>query len=100
MAGTNIRLVSGVPTTVQTDQEVSISSGATTAVVTFPATLQTGSTTPRIAGWIFNSTDANPQFFPVTITARSATGFTATWNFATDSANYKLMYIAPDGWRP
>ena len=96
--GLFVRLINGLPTTVQIDQEVSISSGATSAVVTFPSTLQTGSSSPRVSAWIFNSTDTNPQYFPVTITARSSTGFTASWNAPTATANYVLSYIVPDGW--
>jgi hypothetical protein len=98
MAGTFTRIINGVMRTVQIDQEVTLASGITTKVVTFPATLQTGSSTPRILAVIFDSTDTNPQFQPVTITARSSTGFTASWNAPTGSANYVLGYTVPDGW--
>jgi len=89
------RLVKGRPVSYSIDQEVSISSAQTSVTVTFPAAI--GNSTYRVAAWIFDSTDANPQFQPVVITARSSTQFTASWNAPTDSANYKLMYIVPDG---
>jgi hypothetical protein len=97
MAGTFTRLINGVPRTIQIDNEVSLSSGATSKVVTFPLSLQTGNASPRVVAWIFNSTDTNPQYFPVTITARSSTGFTASWDNPTDTVNYLLSYIVADG---
>lgn len=93
-----MRLVNGVQRSVTVDAEVSINNGVSSVVVTFPGTLQGGSSTPRVIAMIFNSTDANPQFQPVDVTARSSTGFTATWNAPTDSANYKLLYVVLDGW--
>lgn len=90
-----LRLVSGDVKSYSIDQEVSLSSGVSNVTVTFPAAI--GNSTYRVAAWIYNSTDANPQFQPVTITARTSTTFTATWNAPTDSANYKIMYIVPDG---
>lgn len=90
-----MRLVNGQQRSYSIDQEVSVNSGVSTATVTFPAAI--GNSTYRVAAWLFDSTDANPQFQPVTITARTSTTFTATWNANTDSANYKLMYIVPDG---
>lgn len=41
-----------------------------------------------------NTTDGSPQFLSVLITAKSATGFTATLNAAVDSANYILSWTA------
>lgn len=89
------RLVKGRPVSLSIDQEVSIPNAATSIVVTFPAAV--GNSTYRVAAWIFNSTDASPQYQPVTIIARTSTTFTAAWNAPTDSANYKIMYIVPDG---
>ena len=93
-----LRLVNGIQRSVTVDAEVSVSNAASSAVVTFPGTLQGATSTPRIVCVLFDSTDASPQFQPVTVTARSSTGFTATWNAPTDSANYKLLYIVLDGW--
>lgn len=98
MAGTFTRIINGAMRTVQIDQEVTLASGIITKSVTFPATLQTGNSTPRITAFMFDSTDTNPQFQPVTITARSSTGFTASWNAPTSSANYILGYFVADGW--
>lgn len=92
------RLVNGRLISVTQDAEAAIGNGVTSVVVTFPANLQTGNTSPRIDVEMINTTDANPQFQEVVITARSNTGFTATWNAPTDSANYKLAYFVPDGW--
>lgn len=70
---------------------VSISSSATSASVTFGTAYS--STNYAIHAMLVNTTDSNPQFQPITITAQSTTGFTATWNIATATANYSLQYI-------
>lgn len=98
MAGTFTRLINGCVRTIQIDQEVSLSSGITSQVVTFPSALQTGNSSPRVVAWLFDSTDVNPQFQPVTITARSSTTFTASWNAPTGSSSYILGYFVADGW--
>jgi len=69
-----------------------ISSGTTSQAVTFSSTL--GTTSYGLTVNMKNVTDAFPQFQPLEITAKSATGFTVTWNANTDSANYVLEYIA------
>ncbi len=98
MAGKFTRLINGVQRTIQIDQEVTLAAGDTSKAVSFPSTLQTASSTPRVVAWLFDSTDSLPQFQPVTITARSSTGFTAVWNSPTSSANYVLGYMVADGW--
>ena len=70
----------------------SISSGVTSISITFSSTLS--STNYAVVATMMNTTDSNPQFIPITITSISATGFTATWNLATDTANYKLNWNA------
>ncbi len=66
---------------------------ATSAVsVTFSSTLST--TSYAISAVMRNTADATVQFQPVAITAKSATGFTATWNAPVDSGNYFLEYTA------
>lgn len=92
------RIVNGVMRSVTLDGEASIGSAQSSLVVSFPATLQTGNTTPKVVAWMVNTTDTDPQFQPIEITVRSATGFTAKWNAPTDSANYKLAYVVMDGW--
>lgn len=90
------RLVKGQQKSYTIDNEVSVSNSASSATVTFPVAI--GNATYRVAAWLFNSTDANPQYIPLTITARSSASFTATWNNPVDSGNYKIMYIVPDGY--
>lgn len=48
------------------------------------------------AAFFVNTTDASPIFQPVTITARSTSGMTVSWNAALDSANYVLHYCVED----
>ena len=98
MAGTFTRIINGIHRTVQVDGSVTLSSGVTSATVTFPATLQTGSSTPSVVAWLVDVTDTNPQFQPVTITSYSSTSFVAKWNAPTNSANYVLYYHVTDGW--
>lgn len=73
-------------------QSVSLTSGLTSYAVTFSSSI--GSTGYSLHAQLLNTADSTVQFQPITITAKSATGFTATWNAATDSANYYLMYQA------
>jgi hypothetical protein len=40
-----------------------------------------------------NTVDVTPQFQPMTVTAKSTTGFTASFNAPTDSGNYKLDWL-------
>lgn len=70
----------------------SISNGATSVAVSFTAAFT--DTSYDISATLQNTTDASPDFQPVTITAKSTSGFTATWNSAVPTANYKLAWIA------
>lgn len=72
--------------------KTSISSGVATQAVTFSTTL--GTTNYAITCNLLNTTDANPQFQPITVTAQSATGFTVKFNVPTDTANYVLSWNA------
>ncbi len=72
--------------------QTSISSGATSQAVTFSSTL--GTTSYAVTATMVNTTDTNVQFQPITVTAQSATGFTATWNAPTSTANYVLNWHA------
>jgi hypothetical protein len=69
-----------------------LTSGDSSKAVVFSSTL--GTTSYRVSAQLVNVTDGSVQFQPVTITAKSATGFTATWNAGVDSNNYVLEYIA------
>lgn len=69
-----------------------LASGLTTKAVTFSTAF--GSTNYSVTANLLNTTDTNPQFQPITITAQSTTGFTATWNEPTATANYVLSWHA------
>jgi len=69
-----------------------IGSGVATVSVTFASAM--ASSTYALNVSMKNTTDSNPQFQPITITAQSTTGFTVKWNANTDTANYSLNYIA------
>jgi hypothetical protein len=72
--------------------QTSISSGVATQAVTFSSTL--GSTSYAVTVNMVNTTDSSPQFQPIVVTAQSATGFTASWNVNTLTANYVLNWQA------
>jgi len=75
---------------------VTISNGVTSKVVTFSSSLPDTNYSVNVT--ILNSTDTNPLFQPVFVTAKTVGGFTAEFNVPTDSANYELCYNAsPDG---
>ena len=69
----------------------SISNDSTTVVVTF-STAQ-ADTNYSIAASFVNLTDPLPLDLTYKITAKATTGFTATFNEATDSANYDFDWI-------
>jgi len=72
--------------------KTTIGSGATSISPTFSTAF--ASTGYAISATLLNVTDTNVQFQPVTITAQSTTGFTATWNDPTATANYVLSWHA------
>jgi len=73
--------------------QTAIGSGVTTSgSITFSSTL--GSTAYSIVATMVNTTDTNPMYIPVTITAQSATAFTASWNAPTPTVNYVLDWQA------
>lgn len=67
-----------------------VGSGATSVSVTFSSAIASTSYAP-VCSWI-NTSDGSPQFQPIVITAFSTTGFTASWNVATDTANYIISW--------
>lgn len=69
-----------------------VSSGSTSQAITYGATL--GGTSYSVVVTFLNTVDANPQFQPITVIAKSATGFTASWNAPTATANYVIQYLA------
>jgi hypothetical protein len=75
-------------------EEVSIASGQTSVTVTL-ATEQS-SNNYVVLCQLSNIVDSSVQYQPITISNKTPSGFTATWNGPTESANYKLDYaIAP-----
>lgn len=76
-------------------QEVALTIGTTSMVVTFP--LPQSSANYVVLGQIVNETDPDPEYIPVTITNKTTTGFTASWNAPLDTANYLLDYLVPPG---
>lgn len=72
--------------------KTTISNGSTSVAVTF-STAYAG-TSYSVTANLLNTTDTNPQFQPITITAQSTTGFTASWNAPTATANYTLSWQA------
>lgn len=70
----------------------SISNGASTVSVVF--TTPFADTSYAIVCYVLNVTDATPIQLTTVITTKATTGFTATLNAPTDSANYVLSYIA------
>lgn len=70
----------------------SIGSGVSSVAVSFSSTI--ANTNYAVTCTLLNTTDTNPQFQPITVTAFSTSGFTAKWNVPTDSANYVLHWNA------
>ena len=68
-----------------------LTSGLTSKAITFSSAMP--NTSFVVFANLVNTTDSSVQYQPVTPTAFSTTGFTASWNAPTDSANYVLHYI-------
>lgn len=86
----NYKLAYIVPAVQEQVGEVSVPASATSITIPLPIELA-GVNYSVIPGWV-NETDAGPQFQPITITAKTTTSFTASWNDDVDSANYRLSY--------
>jgi len=69
-----------------------IGSGANSVTVNLPINYNTSSY-GVITGMI-NTTDSNPQFQPLLITAKTDTSFTVSFNAGTLTSNYVLYYYA------
>ena len=67
-----------------------LASGASSVTVTFSSAV--ASTSYSVTCTWYNTTDTNPQFQPIDVTAQSTTGFTAKWNAPTDTANYAIAW--------
>jgi hypothetical protein len=69
-----------------------IATATSTSVVTFSTAL--ANTNYAVNHTFENTTDTDPIFLQAMITAKSTTGFTATFNAPTDSANYVMNWQA------
>lgn len=73
-----------------------LSNGSTSKVVVF------GTAQPNanysLVPTMENLVDPNPQFQPMTLTAKSTAGFTVAWNTPLDGSNYQLDWIV--SWQP
>ena len=67
-----------------------VGSGQTSITITFPVALL--STNYVVVAELTNYTDISPQFQPVTITAKTISTFTVSWNAPTGSSNYRLAW--------
>ena len=87
--GAWVALSSGTVPVVRAGQ-ATITTGTNSQAITFTSAM--ASTNYAVTVTMKNTTDTNPQFQPLTITAKSTTGITVKWNANVDSANYSLEY--------
>lgn len=76
-------------------KNVSLASGNTSETVTFTAQPDLSYV---VLAMLENDVDSDPQFQQVEITAKSTTGFTASWNIPLSTSNYSLNYIILPKW--
>ncbi len=81
----------GSPGTVERADSNAIGNGVSSLAVVFSQPVV--NTSYAVYAAMSNVVDTNPQFQPITFTAKATTGFTASWNAPTDSVNYILEYI-------
>lgn len=72
--------------------KATLSVSTTSKAVTFSTAY--ANTNYAVTATMLNTTDTNPEYIPVTITAQATTGFTASWNAPTPTANYVLSWMA------
>jgi hypothetical protein len=72
--------------------KTTLTSGATSKAITLSTAY--ASTAYSVTANFLNTTDTNPQFQPIDVTAQATTGFTLKWNMPTDTANYVLSWTA------
>lgn len=76
-------------------QEISLTIGTVSQIVTFPTAQSSASYV--IIPAITNTIDSLVEFIPVTIVNKTTTSFTAEWNAPLPSSNYKLDYLVGPG---
>lgn len=86
----NYRISYIVPVLQEQIGEAPIGVGASSVVVNLP--IPYSGNVYSVVAQLVNYVNGSPQFQPVTISAKSATSFTAKWNAATDGADYRLAY--------
>jgi hypothetical protein len=69
-----------------------VSNGATSLAVSYPFPALSSGTYALLARFS-NTTDSEIIYQPITVTAKSLSGFTATWNNPVDSGDYNLEWI-------
>jgi len=72
---------------------VSIPLGATSVSATYSYTFGSADSYALVVN-LTNLIDSSVQYQPVIVTSKTTSGFTAIWNVPTDSANYKIDYLA------
>lgn len=72
----------------------SIGSGLTTATVSFSSALST--TNYNVTATWENTSDASPDFQPITVTGKTTTSVTFKWNAPTPNANYTIAWMVMD----
>ena len=72
---------------------VSIPLGATSVSATYSYTFGSADSYALVVN-LTNLIDSSVQYQPVIVTSKTTSGFTAIWNVPTDTANYKIDYIA------
>lgn len=71
-------------------QVVSVPNGATTVSITYSNPMPNTDYALTV-NWL-NTVDGSPLYQPLMISGYTTTGFTVTWNYPVDSANYRLTY--------
>jgi hypothetical protein len=94
-AGTALELISrnaGLTTGTYRAARESLADTETSKAVTFSSAF--ADTNYTVVAVMENTTDSSVDYQPVTITAKSTTGFTAEWNAGIDGSNYSLAWYA------
>lgn len=84
---------SPTPTSAGFAQEVGLTISTTSKVITFPSPLTNTNYIVNVT--MVNQTDTNPQFQPMDVTNKTVNGFTVSWNYPLDTANYAVDYVVP-----
>ena len=93
-SGDGLEIIPSATVAVTTTQirngTTAVADTSTSQAITFGAVMP--STDYSINAVFLNTADTLPLIQPITITAKSTSGFTASWSQALDSANYSLVW--------